>query len=166
MSPYLASELRIGDPLELRGPIGGYFTWTVAEGGPALSDRRWLRRRAVDGDAPPPRRTGERNPGDPALFGASAAEDIIFQAELDRLVTDGNCRVVYTLTRSQPTDWTGYRRRIDLEMLSEVIGPPPQGGIAYVCGPTALVEGVASTLVGMGYAADRVRTERFGPTGG
>ena len=74
--------------------------------------------------------------------------------------------MVYTLTRRQPADWTGYRRRIDQEMLNEVIGAPSDSAIAYVCGPTTLVEAVATALTGMGFAADRVRTERFGPTGG
>ena len=100
------------------------------------------------------------------LYSARTLDDVIYQAELDRLAAGGYRRVIYTLTRGQPDSWTGYRRRIDLEMLNEVIGPPSDDGLAYVCGPTPLVEGVATMLVQMGFAADRVRTERFGPTGG
>jgi ferredoxin-NADP reductase len=165
VSPYLASELRVGDPLELRGPIGGYFTWTVADGGPLFLIAggsgvaplmAMLRHHAAQGSEIPAT----------LLYSARTHEDVIFSDELDRLVAGGNRRVIYTLTRGQPDGWTGYRRRIDLEMLNEVIGPPSAGGLAYVCGPTSLVEGVATTLVQMGFAADRVRTERFGPTGG
>jgi ferredoxin-NADP reductase len=165
VSPYLANDLRVGDSIELRGPIGGYFTWTVADGGPLFLIAggsgvaplmAMLRHHAAQGSDIPAT----------LLYSARTQEDVIFQAELDRLAGTGNRRVVYTLTRGQPEGWTGFGRRIDRDMLSEVIGPPPAGGIAYVCGPTPMVESVASALVGMGFAADRVRTERFGPTGG
>jgi ferredoxin-NADP reductase len=164
VSPYLASDLQVGDSIELRSPIGGYFTWTVADGGPLFLVAggsgvaplmAMLRHHAAQGSDIPAT----------LLYSARTQEDVIFQAELDRLAQAGNRRVVYTLTRGQPDGWSGYRRRIDLDLLTEVIGPPPAGGIAYVCGPTPMVESVASTLVGMGFAADRVRTERFGPTG-
>ena len=71
----------------------------------------------------------------------------------------------YTLTRSQPPGWTGYARRIDEPMLAEILAPLGRDVRAYVCGPTALVEGVADALVRLGLRPDRVRTERFGPTG-
>jgi ferredoxin-NADP reductase len=165
VSPYLANDLQIGDSIELRGPIGGYFTWTVADGGPLILVAggsgvaplmAMLRHHAAQGSDIPAT----------LLYSARTQDDIIFEAELDRLAESDNRRVIYTLTRGQPAGWTGYRRRIDRDMLTEVIGPPPDGGIAYVCGPTPMVESVASTLVGIGFAADRVRTERFGPTGG
>jgi ferredoxin-NADP reductase len=165
VSPYLASELRAGDSIELRGPIGGYFTWTVADGGPlyligggsgVAPLMAMLRHHAAQGSDIPAT----------LLYSARTHDDVIFRDELERLAAGGNRRVVYTLTRGQPNGWTGYRRRIDLEMLTEVIGSPSDGAVAYVCGPTPLVEGVASTLVQVGFATDRVRTERFGPTGG
>ena len=165
VSPYLANELRVGDPLELRGPIGGYFTWTVADGGPmyligggsgVAPLMAMLRHHAAQGSEIPVT----------LLYSVRTQDDVIFRDELDRLAAGGNRQVIYTLTRGQPDGWTGYRRRIDLEMLNAVIGPPTKDGIAYVCGPTSLVENVATALVQMGFAADRVRTERFGPTGG
>ena len=73
---------------------------------------------------------------------------------------------MHTLTRSQPEGWTGYSRRIDEGMLREVSWPGEERPRVYVCGPTRLVESVANTLVGMGHDPDRVKTERFGPTGG
>jgi ferredoxin-NADP reductase len=74
--------------------------------------------------------------------------------------------VTYTLTRAQPPDWSGYGRRIDEAMLAEVAWAPDQRPLVYVCGPTRLVETVASTLVALGHEPARVRTERFGPSGG
>ncbi len=165
VSTYLAGDLRIGDALELRGPIGGYFTWTAADGGPLLLVAggsgvaplmAMLRHHAASGsDAPAV-----------LLYSSRTVDDIIYRVELDRLAARGPRTVVHTLTRAQPSGWPGYRRRIDAEMLSEVFGAPSSSALAYVCGPTSLVEGAATTLVNLGFAADRVRTERFGPTGG
>ena len=86
---------------------------------------------------------------------------MIYQAELD---SDG-AEVIHALTRSQPPGWTGYARRVDQQMLAEVAWPAAQQPLAYVCGPTSFVEAVASGLVGLGYPAERVKTERFGATG-
>ena len=74
--------------------------------------------------------------------------------------------MIETLTRSQPPGWTGYARRIDDEMLAEVAPSPEQGPLTFVCGPTPLVESVATALVELGHDAGRIKTERFGPTGG
>lgn len=167
VSPYLASELRVGDTLEVRGPIGGYFTWSSKDGGPLLLIAggsgvaplmAMLRHRAIAGGSTPAT----------LLFSSRSAEEIVFRAELDRLAAAGPAlRVVHTLTRDQPEGWTGYRRRIDAAMLKEVVGAPPgERSLAFVCGPTRLVESVANDLVTLGYAAERVKTERFGPTGG
>ena len=165
VSSYLAGDLQAGDPLELRGPIGGYFTWTAADGGPLLLVAggsgvaplmAMLRHHAASGSDIPAR----------LLYSSRSVEDIIFREELERLSAPGPRTVTHTLTRSQPPGWTGYQRRIDAAMLSEVFGPPEPGAFTYVCGPTSLVESVATTLVRLGFAADRVRTERFGPTGG
>ena len=73
--------------------------------------------------------------------------------------------VIHALTRSQPPGWTGYARRVDKQMLAEVAWPVADGPLAYVCGPTSFVESVAAGLVGLGYPAERVKTERFGATG-
>jgi len=165
VSPYLVDELRPGDRIELRGPIGGYFTWTAADGGPLLLVAggsgvvplmAMLRHRAaVESDA---RAT--------LLLSSRSWDEIIFREELDRLAADPALRVVHTLTRRQPPAWRGYRRRIDVEMLEEATGLPEPGALAFVCGPTSLVEGVATDLLTLGYAPHRVKTERFGPSGG
>jgi ferredoxin-NADP reductase len=166
VSPYLTDELRTGDKLEIRGPIGGYFAWDVSQGGPLLLVgggsgvvplMAMLRHRTVKGSDIAAR----------LLFSSRSFEEIIYRDELERLAaTDNNLQVIHTLTRSQPPDWTGYRRRIDEGMLAEVAWPATDRPLVYVCGPTRLVEAVASTLVGLGHDPERVKTERFGPTGG
>ena len=167
VSPYLAGEVRPGDTLELRGPIGGYFTWTVDDGGPLLL--------VAGGSGVAPlmamvrhREAAKRAIPTTVLFSSRSAGEIIFRDELDRLAAvDPSLRTVHTLTRNQPEGWTGFRRRIDAAMLAEVAGPPHpgEGLLAFVCGPTRLVENVATDLLALGHRADRVKTERFGPTG-
>lgn len=156
----------MGDQLELRGPIGGYFTWQIADGGPLLLIAggsgivplmAMLRHRAAQQSQVPTR-----------LLSSSRTYDaIIYREELAQLAAaDPTLTVVHTLTRSQPAGWTGERRRIDRAMLAQVSWPPAEQPLAFVCGPTGLVESVASALVELGYAPQRVRTERFGPSGG
>ena len=74
--------------------------------------------------------------------------------------------MVHTLTQAQPADWGGYARRVDHDMLREVAWPADESPLAFVCGPTSFVETVADALVGIGYSSTRVKTERFGATGG
>jgi len=168
VSPYLVGELHRGDGLEIRGPIGGYFVWDVALGGPLLLVaggsgivplmamlRRHARADASARAAVPVR----------LLYSARTPADVIYAAELERLADPPAVEVVLTFTREAPVTWTGYRRRIDRAMLEAVIWPPPAEPHAYVCGPTVFVESVASLLVELGHAASRVRTERFGATG-
>jgi ferredoxin-NADP reductase len=101
------------------------------------------------------------------LLSSRTIDDVIYREELARkTAADATLEVVHTLTRAQPPDWQGYGRRIDARMLSEVAWPPDQRPRCYVCGPTPLVESVASTLVELGHQPERVKTERFGPTGG
>ena len=101
------------------------------------------------------------------LFSSRAGDEIIYRQELAQLsATDAALRVVHTLTRRQPPDWSGYRRRIDRAMLAEVAWPPSARPQVFICGPTALVETVASALVELGHDAQRIKTERFGPSGG
>ena len=166
VSSYLTGELRADDQLELRGPIGGYFVWEPRMGGPLLLVAggsgivpliAMLRHRAAVQSQVPTR----------LLYSSRSLPDVIYREELDRLAAQANGpEVHHTLTRDHPPDWPGYTRRIDAAMLSEVAWPKTQGPLAYVCGPTQLVESVASALLELGYPADRIRTERFGPTGG
>src|SRR5919107_771949 len=142
VSPYLSEELRPGDRLELRGPIGGYLPWTEANGGapllvaggsgiaPLMSMLRY--RKAIASDIPVT-----------LLYSSRSWEEIIYREELDRLSANPASRLIHTLTRSHPDGWDGYTRRIDAAML----------------------ENVANELVTLGFPTDRVKTERFGPTG-
>jgi ferredoxin-NADP reductase len=166
VSPYLTGELRVGDLLELRGPIGGYFVWEPSLGGPlelvaggsgVAPLLAMVRHRAASGSRVPTR----------LLYSSRSVDDVLAHDELDRLAAeDGALTVVHALTRAQPDGWTGYRRRIDAAMLEEVGWPAAERPLVYVCGPTRLVETVAATLVELGHDPARVRTERFGPTGG
>jgi ferredoxin-NADP reductase len=165
VSPYLADELVVGDKLELRGPIGGYFVWEAARDGPLLLAgggsgvvplMSMLRHRAAAGGGVAAR----------LLYSARSLDDVIYRDELERLAReDANLDVLYTLTRVQPPEWAGYARRVDEQMLRE-IAFPRRDGIAFVCGPTRFVETVADGLLAVGYPAERIKTERFGPTGG
>ena len=100
------------------------------------------------------------------LYSSRAPEDVIYAAELDELDGMDGVDVVHTFTRAQPDGWTGYARRIDEAMLAAVAWPAAQRPVAYVCGPTRLVEAAADGLLAVGYSPAAVRTERFGPTGG
>ena len=163
VSPYLCDVLQSGDGLEVRGPIGGYFVWRPEDRGPLLLVgggsgvvplMAMLRHRAS-------------SPRDAArlLYSARTLDDVIYRKELDALAATSDARISIALTREAPSDWQGFRRRIDRAMLEEIAWPANQGARAYVCGPTPLVESVATLLVELGYDASRVRTERFGPTG-
>ena len=165
VSPNLAGEVRQGDQLELRGPIGGYFVWRPELGGPLLLVgggsgvvplMAMLRHRAATGSSVPTR----------LLYSSRTLEDVIYREELERLAAAGDgLTVTHTLTRGQPPGWQGYARRIDAAMLAEVGWDPAERPLAYLCGPTRLVEAVAGELVALGHDPLRVRTERFGPTG-
>jgi ferredoxin-NADP reductase len=164
VSPYLTDELRSGDELELRGPIGGYFVWEQSLGGPLLLVaggsgvvplRAMLRHhRAVESKVPAR-----------MLYSARTLDDVIYREELTRLAADDEIDVEFTLTREQPEGWVGYGRRIDRELLAEVSWPPSERPLVYACGPTTFVETAAAALVALGHDASRIRTERFGPTG-
>jgi ferredoxin-NADP reductase len=163
VSPYLTDELRRGDEIELRGPIGGYFTWHAGEGGPLLLVgggsglvplMAMLRHHVA----------AESDADSRLLASARSLDDLLYRNELERL--NGAISVQITLTRSTPPGWDGLSRRIDAEIL-ETVGPPPDARPrVFVCGPTAFVEGVADLLVGSGHDPANVHTERFGPTGG
>ena len=162
VSPYLTDEARPGDVLEVRGPIGGYFVWDPYPGGDVflvgggsgvVPLMAMARQRAADGDSVPTT----------LLYSARTWDDVIYRDELARLEGDG-FDVTYTLTRERPDGWTGYSRRVDRELLAEVA--PAELGLAFVCGPTPFVENVAQVLVDLGHEPARVKTERFGPTGG
>ena len=161
VSPYLTDELRAGDRFELRGPVGGHFTWRVEDGGPVLllaggsglvPLMAMLRHRAAK------RSTVEAR----LLLSARSWEDVLYRDELARLEGVG---VHYTLTRSRPPGWSGFDRRVDADMLAAVGPPVAAEPRIFVCGPTAFVERVADLLVELGHPPSAIHAERFGPTG-
>jgi ferredoxin-NADP reductase len=165
VSPYLVDEVRAGDRLEFRGPVGGYFVWEVSLGGPLflvaggsgiVPLMAMIRHReAKESDVPVK-----------VLYSARSPEEVIYRQELGRLAAaDRGIEVIYTFTRSRPPDWSGYARRVDSSLLAEVSWPLDATPLSYVCGPTQFVETVAGALLGLGHRAERIKTERFGPTG-
>jgi ferredoxin-NADP reductase len=165
VSRYLTDELRVGDRLKLRDPIGGWFTWEAREGGPLLLVgggsgiaplMSMIRHRAAAGS----------DTLICLLYSSRSYEEVIFADELDRLTAvSGSLEVIHALTRVQPPGWTSYGRRIDKEILEEVAFLPEERALVFVCGPTPLVEVAATGLVELGYDPTRIETERFGPTG-
>ncbi|HEY4418300.1 MAG TPA: ferredoxin reductase [Pseudonocardia sp.] len=164
VSSYLVDELRSGDELELRGPIGGYFVWEQALGGPLMlvaggsgiaPMRAMLRHHRAVGSTVPAR----------LLYSARTAAELMFHDELVGAADGAAIDVRFTLTREQPPGWGGYTRRIDRGLLAEVVWAPDDRPLVYVCGPTAFVEVAADALVSRGHDPGRIRTERFGPTG-
>jgi ferredoxin-NADP reductase len=161
VSPYLADEVREGDEFEVRGPVGGHFTWRVEDGGPLLLVAggsglvplmAMLRHRAARASTVDTR----------LLVSARRWDDLLYRDELTALA---DVKASFALTREQPPAWTGYDRRIDAAML-EAVGPPPsEAPRVFVCGPTAFVERAADLLVALGHAPRAIRAERFGPTG-
>jgi ferredoxin-NADP reductase len=159
VSPYLVDDAQAGDMLEVRGPVGGWFVWESAQGGPLwligggsgvvplMSMLRHRERAGSDAEAR-------------LLLSARRQQDVIYRAELQSF------DVTYTYTREAPPGWTGYARRVDREMLAEAGFPPARRPRIFVCGATGFVEGVATELVRLGHGPDRIRTERFGATGG
>jgi ferredoxin-NADP reductase len=166
VSPYLVDDLRVGDQFELRGPVGGYFVWTVATRGPL-----WLIA-AGSGIAPLMamlRHRARRKVHTPALllYSSRSLEDLIYRDELDIMVrSEPDLRIVNTLTRKQPDGWNGHHGRIDRALLAEACFPPVQRSNIFICGPTPFVEDVSSLLVELGHDPFTIKTERFGPSGG
>jgi ferredoxin-NADP reductase len=164
VSPYLTGALHPGDRVELRGPVGGYFVWEPAQGGPLLLVAggsgiaplmAMIRLHAETGSDVDAR----------LLMSSRDWEDIIYRDELEQLTGHGRV-VVHTLTGSPPPRWRGHARRVDAEMLGEMGPTPADQPHVYVCGPTPFVESVADALVHLGHESQAIRMERFGPTGG
>ena len=165
VSPYLVEEVRSGDVIEVRGPIGGHFTWSVDQGGPLLLVAggsglaplmAMLRHRSARGSDVEAR----------LLLSARTAEDALYTDELERLQPRDGLTVVRTFTRGGPPGWTGFARRVDAEMLASVGPGADASPHVFVCGPTGFVETVADLLVAAGHPFASIHAERFGPTGG
>ena len=166
VSPYLVGEVRAGDKIELRGPIGGYFVWRagddrplllVAGGSGIVPLMAMIRHHAAASAAAKVR----------LLYSSRSIDDVIYRDELATLSAGGiGVQVFHTLTRSQPSGWEGYSRRLDGEMVAEVAWPRKDSPAVFICGPTAFVEAAADLLLESGYDATWIKTERFGATGG
>lgn len=165
VSPFLTRELAVGEAIELRGPIGGYFTWEpestaplmlVAGGSGVVPLMSMLRTRLQLGKRVPAR----------LLYSSRRVESIIYAHELDHFVAqrDG-FSLTHTLTRATPAHWQGEIGRVDRQMLAAQSFFPETGPRVFVCGPTSFVETVVDHLVSLGHAESAIRTERFGPTG-
>ena len=166
VSPYLVDELRPRDEIELRGPIGGYFTWRVEDGGPVLllaggsglvPLMSMMRHRRAHPDVAVDARM---------LLSARTWDDVLYRDELTTLERDGFVGVQYTLTRDVPRGWSSWSGRVDRRMLEAVGAADTTEPRIFVCGPTGFVEHVADLLVDLGRDPHTVKTERFGPTGG
>jgi ferredoxin-NADP reductase len=165
VSPFMHDEAVVGDRMELRGPIGGYFVWDgsmpdplllVGGGSGVVPLMAMLRHRATIGSTV----------ATTLVYSSRTLEDVIYRDEIDRLAArNDGLRIVETLTRSQPPGWTGLSRRIDRDMLATALDGQTAQAQAFVCGPTPLVEAAAENLVALGMSPARVRTERFGPSG-
>jgi ferredoxin-NADP reductase len=164
VSTYLADELRSGDELELRGPIGGYFVWDQSAGGPLLllaggsgivPFRSMLRHWLATGSETDVR----------LLYSSRSLSEVIYRDELLAVGRHDHADVRLVLTRDWPEDWQGHRGRIGAELLGTAAWSPDQQPLIYICGPTGFVETIAEALVQLGHEPTRIRTERFGPTG-
>lgn len=165
VSPFLTETLALSDTIELRGPIGGYFTWRpenssplmlIAGGSGIVPLMSMLRTRAT---------AATRAPGR-LLYSSRTFEEIIYRKELDSLTANNDgLSMVPTLTRGAPLGWSGETRRVDGEVLAKYALPAAQKPQIFVCGPTSFVETVADQLVALGHEETAIKTERFGPTG-
>ncbi len=161
VSPYLTDELRSGDLLEVRGPIGGFFVWPehsdtsvqlVAGGSGVVPFVAMLAHHRTTGSSVP---VG-------LMYSVRTPADVIGPDELRPRPGVG---VVLTYTREAPGDWSGLRGRIDQEKLAQHVVPPDQGPAIMICGSTPFVEAVSRDLLALGHAADRIKTERYGGMG-
>ena len=164
VSPYLSQELAVGDRLELRGPIGGWFVWRthqtepiqlVAGGSGIVPLMSMIRSRASARGAAPFR----------LLYSVREPAAVFYSDELRALTENEGVSLTYAYTRVAPQDWPRPPGRIDTTLITNATWPSNLGPTCYVCGPTSFVEIATSLLIASGHSPERIRTERFGPTG-
>ncbi|HYO36295.1 MAG TPA: FAD-binding oxidoreductase [Geodermatophilus sp.] len=165
VSPYLTEDMRPGDGLELRGPVGGYFVWSAAADAADPQERRRPVQLVAGGAGVSPflaMLDHAHRAGDPTpvrlLYSARTADDVLGGGLLGPETT-------VTLTRGAPPGWPGATGRVDGALLREHAFAPDARPRVFVCGPTVFVETVATTLVDLGHSPSAVRLERFGGTG-
>jgi ferredoxin-NADP reductase len=165
VSPYLTDVLRPGDPLELRGPIGGWFVWRPEEPAPTLLTgggsgvvplMAMIRTRIARGSGTPMR----------LIYSTRGPDTLLYHEELQRLSDqDPALRVDLVYTRRAPAGWEGKVGRLGAAQLAALAWPPADQPASFVCGPTSFVEAVANLLIDQGHDPQRIKTERFGPSG-
>lgn len=165
VSPYLTQELAVGDRLELRGPIGGWFVWRtqqtepiqlIAGGSGIVPLMAMIRSRASTGSTAPFR----------LLYSVREPQAVFYREELQALSDhDRSMNLTYAYTRVAPKDWPRPAARIDAALIANTAWPSKLAPTCYVCGPTPFVESAVGFLSASGNSADKIRTERFGPTG-
>lgn len=164
VSPYLVDGIEVGDALEVRGPIGGWLVWRpdadvrpvqlIAGGSGVAPLMSMLRTRVAVGSSVPFR----------LLYGVTDPDRMYYADELARIAGDG-VTVDVRYSRRVPAGSLLAAGRIGRADLAALAVPVEQDPAVFVCGPTGFVEAVADSLVALGYPEERVRTERFGPTG-
>ena len=164
VSPYLTQELSVGDRLELRGPIGGWFVWhpeqmepiqLIAGGSGIVPLMAMIRSRASSGSAVPFR----------LLYSVREPASEFYREELSTLADRGIVRVTHAYTRAVPQDWPLPPGRINADLIANATWPATLFPTCYICGPTSFVENASALLTVSGHSAQKIRTERFGPTG-
>jgi ferredoxin-NADP reductase len=165
VSPYLTQELAVDDQLELRGPIGGWFVWRtqqtehvqlIAGGSGIVPLMAMIRSRASAGSTAPFR----------LLYSVREPGAVLYRDELQAISDcDHSVNLTYAYTRAAPKDWPRPPGRIDAALIATKTWPSYLVPTCYVCGPTPFVESAASLLSESGHSSERIRTERFGPTG-
>jgi ferredoxin-NADP reductase len=164
VSPYLTQVVAVADRLELRGPVGGWFVWrpeqdaavSLVAGGSGLVPLMAMVRTHGQAASSAPLRL---------LYAVRSPDAVLYRDELRDRQRDG-LDVTIAYSRLAPEGSPRPPGRVDAALLAEATWPPDAGATTYVCGPTGFVEAVADLLVAAGHDPGRVRTERFGPTGG
>ena len=164
VSPYLTDVFAIGDPVELRGPVGGWFVWRdalpapvllVAGGSGIVPLMAMIRTRGAVRARQPFR----------LVYSVRTPSDACFAKELARHVRDDpGLDVRYVYTRQTPPDWPEPAKRISVAVLNTYGWPPDFAPDCFVCGPTGFVETAADILVALGHDPRKIKTERFGGT--
>jgi ferredoxin-NADP reductase len=165
VSPYLTGALAVGQSVELRGPVGGWFVWRPADTAPVLLVGGGSGIVPLMAMVRARRAAGSRSPFR-LLYSLRSPADLYYAAELrERARSDAGLDVVRHFTREAPDGWPGSPRRLGVAEVNSAGWPAALEPVCYVCGPTGFVETVADALVALGHPAGRVRTERFGPSG-
>ncbi|MBR0843534.1 ferredoxin reductase [Bradyrhizobium liaoningense] len=165
VSSYLLDELRVGDALEFRGPIGRHFIWSQTRGGPICLIAGGTGITPLMAMLRHRRRSRAHIPAS-LIYSARSLADIVYRDELDAMARgDPDLHLAYALTREHPGDWNGHRGRVNEALLAENSFTREQNPTFFVCGPTGFVESISSMLVRLGVYPLDIRTERFGPTG-